>query len=95
MRLRTIGLISSLALGLLAVPLPAEAQQTGKVYRIGWLGPTGPGKSESMAYVEPFLDQLSKLGWIEGKQFLMEYRSPQGKSKRLPALTGELVRLFG
>ncbi len=93
MRLTTIGLISTLALGLLVGPLPAEAQQAGKVYRIGWLGPTGPGKSESMAYVEPFLDQLRKLGWIEGKQFHMEYRSPQGKSNRLPTLAAELVRL--
>jgi len=67
--------ISVLAIVILASVQLAEAQQTGKVYRIGWLGPTGPGKSESMAYVEPFLDQLSKLGWIEGKQFLMEYRS--------------------
>ncbi len=37
MRLRTIGLISSLALGLLAASLPAEAQQAGEVYRIGFL----------------------------------------------------------
>ncbi len=34
MKIRTIGLISTLALGLLAAPLPAEAQQTGKVYSI-------------------------------------------------------------
>jgi len=68
MRLSTIGLFSTLVLGLSAAPLPAEAQQAGKVYRIGWLGPTGPGKSESLAYVEPFLEQLRKLGWI---RFLM------------------------
>jgi len=37
MRLRTIGFISTLALGLLARPLPAEAQESGKVYRIGFL----------------------------------------------------------
>ena len=37
MRLRTIGLIATLALGLLAGPVPAEAQQAGKVYRIGYL----------------------------------------------------------
>ncbi len=95
MKLRTIGLISTLVLGLLAGPLPIEAQQVGKVYWIGWLGPTGRGKSEGMVYVKPFLNQLRKLGWVEGKHFLMEYRSPQGKSKRLPALAAELVRLFG
>ncbi len=46
-----------------------------------------------MAYVKPFLDQLRKLGWVEGKHFLMEVRSPQGKSKRLHTLAAELVRL--
>ncbi len=43
MRIRTIGLISTLALGLLAASLPTEAQQTGKVYRIGYLGIGSPG----------------------------------------------------
>ncbi len=46
LKLRTIGLISTLVLGLLATPLPAEAQQAGKVYRIGFLrysrGPSLP-----------------------------------------------------
>ncbi len=42
MRLRTIGLISTLVLGLLAGPLPTEAQQAGKVYRIGYLGGGSP-----------------------------------------------------
>jgi len=78
---------------LLALSVPVVAQEVGKVYRIGWLGPTGRGKSEAMAYVKPFLEQLRKLGWVEGKQFLMEYRSPQGKSKQLPALAAELVEL--
>ena len=40
MKLRTIGLILTLALGLLAAPLPTEAQKAGKVYRIGYLTPT-------------------------------------------------------
>ncbi len=50
MRLRTIGLISTLALGLLAGPLPTEAQQAGKVYRIGFLASGFPlsGPSPSL-----------------------------------------------
>ncbi len=84
-----------LALGamLFALSFPAQAQQVGKIYRIGWLGPTGSGKTESMVYVQPFLEQLGKLGWVEGKQFVMEYRSPQAKSKWLPTLAADLVRL--
>ncbi len=91
MRKKVFGLL--LFAVLLALSISVEAQQAGKVYRIGWLGPTGQGKSEAMAYVKPFLGQLRKLGWVEGDQFLMEYRSPQGKSKRLPALAADLVRL--
>ena len=48
MRLRTIGLISTLALGLLAGPLPAVAQQAGKVYRIAILAPGRPGPQETI-----------------------------------------------
>ncbi len=47
MRLRTIGLISTLVFGLLAGPLPTEAQQTGKVYRIGYLSVRGPDREKS------------------------------------------------
>ncbi len=45
MRLRTNGLISTLAFGLLAGPLPAEAQQVGEVYRIGYLSVRGPHRA--------------------------------------------------
>ncbi len=51
MRLRTVGLITTLALGLLAGPLPAEAQKAGKVHRIGVLISASPGVA-----TEPFLD---------------------------------------
>ncbi len=49
MRLRPVALVVTFALGLLAGPLPVEAQQAGKVYRIGWLGPTGPVTREAGA----------------------------------------------
>jgi len=89
MRLRNIGLISTLAIGLLAGPFPAEAQQGGKVYRIGYLKHTsGPSAPD-----EAFLKTLRDLGWIEGKNISIEYRWAARKMDRLPALAKELVRL--
>jgi len=70
----------------------AEAQQTGKIYRIGFLdGGTAAG---SAGLVKAFLQELSKLGWIEGKNFTIEYRFAENKGQeRLPELAAELVRL--
>jgi len=92
MRLRTIGLISVLALGLLAGPLPAEAQQTGKVYRIGFL--TWGGSVESFKpRLTAFRQALQKLGYVEGKNIVIDERYGEGRRERLPALAMELVRL--
>jgi putative ABC transport system substrate-binding protein len=69
----------------------AEAQQTGKVFRIGYLdGSTAAG---SAVLVKAFLQELSKLGWIEGKNFTIEYRFGEGKGERRPELAADLVRL--
>ncbi len=69
MKLRTIGLISTLVLGLLAAPLAAEAQQAGKVYRIGYLSPrSGPTRSQWLK------KGLRELGWVEGKNVKFEER---------------------
>ncbi len=87
MRLRTIGLISTLVLGLLAAPLPVEAQQGGKIYRVGFLGATAfPARREA------FRQGLRDLGYVEGKNIVIEWRSPK-KRDRYPALAAELVRL--
>ena len=89
MRLRTIGLISNLVLGLLAASLHAEAQQAGKVYRIGYLHfRAGPSATD-----EAFLQGLRDLGWIEGQNFAIEYRWAAGKRDRYPVMAEELVRL--
>src|SRR4030095_14230290 len=69
----------------------AEAQQTGKVLRIGYLG--NSTASGSAVLVEAFRQELSKLGWIEGKNFAIEYRFAEQKLERLPELAAELVRL--
>ena len=69
----------------------AEAQQPGKIFRIGFLD---AGTAAGMAVrVKVFLEELSKLGWIEGKNFTIEYRFGEGKLGRMPELAADLVRL--
>ncbi len=92
MRLRTIGLIVTVALGLLVGSLPAEAQQAGKVYRIGVLM-----SAASSVATEPFLDGfrqgLRELGYVEGKNIVLEIRFGATKRDRVANLAAELVRL--
>ena len=92
MWLRTIGLVLTLALGLLVVPLLADAQQAGKVYRIGFLD----FRFRSVT-TDPRLAALrqgmSELGYVEGQNFVIEYRSAKGKPERLPEVAAELVQL--
>src|SRR5438132_4691525 len=69
----------------------AEAQQAGKVPRIGFLDVSTA--SGSAVLVDAFRQEMSKLGWIEGKNITIEYRFAEGKNERLPELAAELVRL--
>jgi putative ABC transport system substrate-binding protein len=69
----------------------ADAQQTGKIARIGYLDPSTA--SGSAVLLEAFRQELSKLGWIEGKNITFEYRFAEQKPERLPELAAELVRL--
>ncbi len=91
MRLTTIGLISTLALGLLAGPLPVKAQQTDKVYRIGYLAPISA--SPTSRRTKAFREGLRELGYVEGQNIVIEYRAAEGKRNRFPELAAELVRL--
>ena len=69
----------------------ADAQQTGKVFRIGFLdGSTASGMA---VLAEAFRQELSKLGWIEGKNIIIEYRFAEQKNDRLPELAADLVGL--
>jgi len=68
-----------------------DAQQAGKMFRIGFLG--GSTASGSAVVLEAFRQELSKLGWIEGKNITIEYRFAEQKQERLPELAAELVRL--
>ena len=88
MRLRTIGLISTLALGLLAGPLPAEAQRSGKVYRIGFLS----AAPRMRPNYEVFRQGLRELGYIEGQNIVIEWRFASRKPDRLAEMAAELVR---
>ncbi len=91
MRLSTIGLISTLVLGLFATPLPAEAQQAEKVYRIGYLSVRS--REREKGYFPAFQQGLRKLGYVEGKNIAIEYRWAAGRRERLPALAAELLGL--
>ena len=76
---------------LLAVAVIAEAQQPGKVPRIGYVDSSTA--SDSTVRLEAFLLEMRKLGWIEGKNIAIEYRYAEGKRDRFPELLAELVRL--
>jgi ABC-type uncharacterized transport system substrate-binding protein len=74
--------------GILAAPLAAEAQTAEKVHRIGMLG-----SSASDPLVEAFKQGLRELGYVEGRNIMVEYRSAEGRTDRLPDLATDLVRL--
>jgi putative ABC transport system substrate-binding protein len=67
----------------------AEAQQSGKIPRIGFLGNSTLALEENL--VGPFREGLRDLGYVEGKNILIEYRWAEGKYERFPALIGELI----
>jgi putative tryptophan/tyrosine transport system substrate-binding protein len=69
----------------------ADAQQTGKVLRIGILDVSTA--SGSAVLLDAFRQEMGKLGWIEGKNITFEYRFAEGKFDRLSGLAAELVRL--
>jgi ABC-type uncharacterized transport system substrate-binding protein len=76
---------------LLITAPPAAAQQTGKIFRIGFLdASTASGMA---VLIDAFRQEMSKLGWIEGKNFTIEYRFAEQKPERLPELAADLVRL--
>ncbi len=88
MRLRPVTLVVTFALGLLAEPLPAKAQKAGKVYRIGYLS---SNVARIPHRIEAFRQGLRDLGYVEGKNIVIEWRSARGRDR--PAVLAELVRL--
>jgi putative ABC transport system substrate-binding protein len=69
----------------------AEAQQTGQIFRIGFLDPSNA--SGSAVILETFRQELRKLGWVEGKNISIEDRFAELKPERVAELAAELVRL--
>ena len=82
--------IGTLSGGLLAAPLASEAQQPGKVYRVGVLETTPVALNA--ANLDAFRLGLKELGYVEGRNLVIEYRSADGRPERFPALATELVR---
>jgi ABC-type uncharacterized transport system substrate-binding protein len=74
---------------LLVLSLPAAAQQTGKVPRIGFLGNSTAALEANL--IGPFREGLHDLGYIEGKNIVIEWRWAEGKYERFPSLIAELI----
>ncbi len=72
--------------GLLAAPRAAGAQQAGKVSRVGVLVTANP------RVYDGFVDELRRLGYVDGQNVVLDFRNAEGQYGRFPALAAELVR---
>jgi ABC-type uncharacterized transport system substrate-binding protein len=86
-----MGLAVVLAVSLAIAPLTAEAQPAGKVARIGYL--LGATREQTSDLVKAFEDGLRDLGYVPGRNVVIEYRFADGKLERLPQLAQDLVKL--
>src|SRR3989442_13464934 len=86
--MRLIGLAVILAVSLFAVPLAAEGQQAGKVWRIGVLSTVRTPPLEEAA-----LKSLRELGYVEGRNLVLEWRFSEGRDERFADFAAEFVRL--
>ncbi|HTI56897.1 MAG TPA: ABC transporter substrate-binding protein, partial [Verrucomicrobiae bacterium] len=78
--------LSAVTGGLFAAPPVAEAQQAGKVSRVGVLVTANP------RVYDGFVDELRGLGYVDGQNVVLDFRNAEGKYERFPALAAELVR---
>ena len=85
-------LLVSLAAGAIA-PLASLAQAPGKVWRVGFLSVRHLDFVDSDSYYGPFTQGMRELGYVVGKNLVIEWRSAEGDASRLPELAAELVRL--
>src|SRR5262245_14404682 len=85
---RRDAVLALLTLG--AAPLAAEAQQAAKVARIGYLSTSLAASPQRR---DAFLQGLRDLGYVEGRNVVIEYRDAEGEPERSPALAAELVAL--
>jgi putative ABC transport system substrate-binding protein len=89
--MRLIGLAVALTLSVSLAPLATEAQQAGKIYRIGFLSYLGCGASSDPNGA--FHQSLRQLGYVEGRNLVVECRDAPGRVDHLAGLAAELVRL--
>jgi putative ABC transport system substrate-binding protein len=81
------------SLSLLAAPPAARAQAPGKVFRIGLLAGAPPTHPEARQVWDPFFQGLRELGYVEGRNIVVDGRFYGDSIERLPALAAELVQL--
>jgi putative ABC transport system substrate-binding protein len=77
----------------LAAPFGSLAQQQGKVWRVGFLAMRSPTASNPVVSYGAFVQGMRELGYVEGKNLIIEWRMAEGKVERLPTLAAELVQL--
>ena len=98
MMIMRAALAAVLTLAPLAAPLAADAQQAGKVYRVGLILTTAPisemaGPEPANPFVRAFVQGLRALGYVEGQNLILERRSAEGRFERFGDIVAELVRL--
>ncbi|MGH9578334.1 MAG: ABC transporter substrate-binding protein, partial [Terriglobales bacterium] len=86
-------LLAVLGLATLSAALPSVAQQPVKVWRIGFLAVRSRPSASNPDVYDEFPRGMRELGYVEGKNFVIEWRYADGKNERLPGLAAELVRL--
>ena len=84
-------LVVALGASVIAAPLPSFAQQQGKIWRVGFLAQRHVNFIDSDNYYGPFRQGMHDLGYVDGKNLIIEWRSAEGKNERLPSLAAELV----
>jgi putative tryptophan/tyrosine transport system substrate-binding protein len=82
-----------LTLGTLVAPLMVEAQQAGKVYRLGYLSNTSAMENADAGLLSGLKRVLRDLGWSEGGNLIIEARFTEGNSERLAGLVADLISL--
>jgi putative tryptophan/tyrosine transport system substrate-binding protein len=80
-------------IALSAAPLVCHAQQPGKIWRVGFLAPRRRPDSIDSDFIGAFPRGMRELGYVEGKNLVIEWRVADGQFERLPDLAAELVRL--
>ena len=84
--------VTLLALGV--SPLPSFAQQAGRTYRLGWFAAVPRAEqAKTEPYSIAFEQRLRELGFVEGRNLVIEFRSDEGKLERLPEIAAEFARL--